>query len=43
MINLSVGYMHRGNGANSTINEDYLNLNLSITLNDKWFIKRKFN
>ena len=43
MINLSLGYMHRGNGSSSSINEDYINLNLSITLNDKWFIKRKFN
>ena len=43
MINLSLGYLHRGNGSASTINEDYLNINLSITLNDKWFIKRKFN
>ncbi len=43
MINLSLGYMHRGNGSASSINEDYVNLNLSITLNDKWFIKRKFN
>jgi hypothetical protein len=43
MVNLSVGYMHRGNGSSSSINEDYINLNLSITLNDKWFIKRKLN
>lgn len=43
MVNISLGYMHRGNGAATSINEDYLNLNLSIILNDKWFIKRKFN
>lgn len=43
MINIGLGYMHRGDGDVSKINEDYINLNLSITLNDKWFIKRKFN
>ncbi len=43
MVNISIGYMHRGNNASTSINEDYINLNLSIILNDKWFIKRKFN
>lgn len=42
-INFSIGYLHRGNGSSSSINEDYLNLNIGVTLNDKWFIKRKFN
>jgi hypothetical protein len=43
MLNLSMGYMHRGNGSATSINEDYVTLNVSVTLNDKWFIKRKFN
>lgn len=43
MINVGIGYMHRGNGSTSSLNEDYINLNLSITLNDKWFVKRKLD
>ena len=39
---LTLGYAHRGNGDANLLNEDYFNLNATIILNDKWFIKRKF-
>lgn len=43
-VNIGFGYKHRGdNSISSSFNEDYFNLNVSVTLNDKWFIKRKFN
>lgn len=40
-IFLSVGYLNRSN-SNLGINENFLNINASVVLNDKWFIKRKF-
>lgn len=38
---LSFGYLNRSN-SNLGLNENYLNINASVVLNDKWFIKRKF-
>ena len=38
---LSFGYLNRSN-SNLGLNENYLNINASVILNDKWFIKRKF-
>lgn len=38
---LSFGYFNRSNN-NLGINENFLNINASVVLNDKWFIKRKF-
>lgn len=40
-IYLSFGYLNRANSA-LDVSENYLNINASIVLNDKWFIKRKF-
>ena len=38
---VSLGYLNRFNN-NLGINENFLNINASVVLNDKWFIKRKF-
>jgi hypothetical protein len=35
--------MRRGKDSNSLIQEDFLNFNLGITINDRWFIKRKYD
>jgi hypothetical protein len=40
-IYLSFGYLNRSNTA-IDVTENYLNINASVVLNDKWFIKRKF-
>ena len=40
-IFLSFGYLNRFN-ENLGVSENYLNINASVVLNDKWFIKRKF-
>lgn len=41
-IYLSLGYLRRIN-SDLKISEDFLNLNIGVVLNDKWFIKRKFD
>lgn len=41
-IYMSFGYLNRSN-ANLDIKEHYLNINVGVVLNDKWFIKRKFD
>ncbi len=38
---LGFGYLNRSN-SNLGTNENFLNINASVILNDKWFIKRKF-
>jgi hypothetical protein len=40
-LNFGVGYGYRG--VNSVIAENIFHFNLSVVLNDKWFIQRKFN
>ena len=40
-IFLSFGYLNRFN-ENLGVSENYININASVVLNDKWFIKRKF-
>jgi hypothetical protein len=40
-LNFGLGYGYRG--ANSVIAENIFHFNLSVVLNDKWFIQRKFN
>ena len=41
LVFLGFGYFNRSN-SNEGLYENYLNINASIILNDKWFIKRKF-
>ena len=40
-LNFGLGYGYRG--VNSVIAENIFHFNLSVVLNDKWFIQRKFN
>jgi hypothetical protein len=42
-INLAAEVGQRGTVANGLIKENYINLHLSFTLNDKWFQKYKFD
>jgi hypothetical protein len=41
-LNLGLEYGKKGTSSNGLVQENYFNLNLSFTLNDKWFVKRKF-
>ena len=40
---VSLGYDRLGGKKANTISEDYFKINLSVILNDKWFVKRKFD
>lgn len=42
-INLGVEYGYRGTKASNLVREDFLTVFISLSLNDKWFEKRKFN
>ncbi len=42
-VNLGVEYGKRGEKTDGLIQENYFNLRLSLSLADKWFIKRKIN
>lgn len=42
-INLGVEYGKRGTKAANLVEEQFLNVFVSLSLNDKWFQKRKFN
>lgn len=42
MINLSVEWGQRGTKSNGLVLEDYWKIKLGFTLNDRWFIKRKY-
>ncbi len=41
--NFGFEYGYRGTKSNGLIRENYLNLSISLSLNDKWFVKRRFN
>ncbi len=41
--NFGFEYGYRGTKSNDLIRENYLNLSVSLSLNDKWFVKRRFN
>lgn len=43
MINFTYEYIHRGTPNNGLVAENIHRLTLGFTLNDIWFIKRKFN
>ena len=40
--NIGFEYGQRGTTKNNLIQEDFLNVQLSLSLNDRWFQKRKF-
>jgi len=42
-INLGLEYGKKGTTAANLVQENYFVLNVSFSLNDKWFVKRKFN
>lgn len=42
-INLGVEYGNRGVASNGLIKETFINLNFGLTINDRWFIKRKYD
>ncbi|OOQ58544.1 hypothetical protein [Mucilaginibacter pedocola] len=42
-INLGAEYGQRGTVANGLVKENYINLRLSFTLNDLWFIKYRYD
>ena len=42
-INIGLELGKRGTTAAGLVQENYANLNLSFSLNDKWFVKTKFN
>ncbi|MEY2962785.1 MAG: hypothetical protein RL754_46 [Bacteroidota bacterium] len=41
-LNISIGAGQRWDGVDSHLKEDFLNFNLGITLNDKWFQKFRY-
>ena len=43
MINITGEYIHRGTTKNGMIEENLYKVTLGFTLNDNWFVKRKFN
>jgi len=45
LSNLNIGFElgQRGKTTEKLVKENYLNLHLSLSLNDRWFIKRKIN
>lgn len=42
-INIGVEYGRRGTQASDLVRENYTNLTISLSLNDRWFVKRKYN
>jgi hypothetical protein len=43
MINVGVQVGTRGSVSNNLVKDNYIKLNVGFTLNDKWYIKRKFD
>ncbi|MCJ7757634.1 MAG: hypothetical protein MUP24_05765, partial [Gillisia sp.] len=41
--NLGIEYGQRGTTNSGLINENFLKLSISLSLNDKWFVQRKFD
>lgn len=42
-LNLGVEYGNRGVASNGLVKETFVNLYVGLTINDKWFIKRKYD
>lgn len=43
LLNLHMEYGHRGSIAVTQIAEDYFKIGIDVSLNETWFVKRKFN
>ena len=42
-INVGIEYGRKGTKAADLVRENYINFTMSLSLNDKWFVKRKYN
>lgn len=42
-VNLGLEYGKKGTTSNNLVQENYFNINLSFSLNDKWFVKSKYH
>jgi hypothetical protein len=42
-INIGMEYGRKGTKAADLVRENYINFTMSLSLNDRWFIKRKYN
>lgn len=42
-LNLGLEYGKKGTKALNLVEENYLNISLSLSLNDRWFVKRKYD
>lgn len=42
-LNFGIEYGTRGNTSNNLIKEDFVNINLGVAINDRWFIKRRYD
>ena len=42
-LNLGIEYGNRGVANNGLVQETFVNFNVGLTINDRWFMKRKFN
>lgn len=42
-LNLSVEVGERGTTSKNLVKEQFLNIHLGVTINDKWFVKRKYD
>lgn len=42
-LNLGVEYGKRGTTASDLVEEKFVNFNIGLTINDRWFIKRKYD
>ena len=42
-LNLGLEFGKKGTTSNNLVQENYLILNIGFSLNDKWFVKSKYN
>jgi hypothetical protein len=42
-INIGVEFGNRGTKSAGLVNENYMNFNIGLSLNDRWFVKRKYD
>ena len=42
-LNLGIEYGNRGVANNGLVQETFVNFNVGLTINDRWFMKRKYN
>jgi len=42
-VNLGFEFGKKGTTSNSLVQENYFNINIGVSLNDKWFVRSKFH